>query len=308
MIKIISIDENHHSLNENLRKNGFKVEEFHSESKSEIEKIIHQYQGIIIRSRFPLDESFLKKASNLKFIARVGAGMENIDSEFAKKNNILLINASEGNRDSVAEHCLGMLLMLMHRIKISDFEVRNNIWKRAENRGDELMHKTVGIIGYGIMGKAFAKRLSGFNVNVLCYDIIENIGDEFAVQVDLKTILNDCEVISLHLPQNESTHYFIDKTFVNSMKNPFYLINSARGQCVKLDDLVEGIESNKIKAACLDVLEYEKSSFEVDFSKNETMNYLKNSQKVVLTPHIAGWSIQSNEKMAKIIVEKILTS
>src|SRR5690606_24722507 len=230
--------------------------------KEEIEKIISDYEGIIIRSRFPLDREFLIRAKNLKFIGRVGAGLENVDEKFAAEQNIVLFNAPEGNRDSVAEHAVGMLLMLIHRLKIADDEVRNGIWKREENRGDELMGKTVGIIGYGNMGKAFAQRLKGFGVEVIFYDILENIGDENARQVSLDELFEKTEILSLHTPQTPQTTRMVDKNFIASFRNSFYLINTARGKSVVTKDLVEALISGKVKGACLDVHEYEKSSFE----------------------------------------------
>lgn len=306
-IKILSIDENHPLLNQLLRIEGFLVDEKHVESKEEIEKILINYFGIIIRSRFPLDENFLKKAKNLTFIARVGSGIENIDSQYAQNQGIKILNAPEGNRDALAEHTLGMLLILLHRIKIADHEIRNGMWERKKNRGDELMNKTIGIIGYGVMGHAFAKRLSGFGVRVLCYDILSNKSDKFAQQVNLEVIFHECDVISLHLPQDKSTKYFINQEFIDSMKKSFYLINTARGNCVNTKDLIHGLKLEKIKGACLDVFEFENSSFEnIQIENKEDFNYLIRSNKIILTPHIAGWSIQSNKKMAKIIVNKII--
>lgn len=306
-LKILSIDKNHPLLNNSLRKIGFLVDELYDDTKTNIEKIIMNYIGVIIRSRFVLDKEFLKKANNLKFIARVGSGIENIDYKFAKNRGIKVINCPEGNRDSLAEHTLGMLLTLLHRIKISDFQIRNGIWKREENRGDELMNKTIGIIGYGVMGNAFAKRLIGLDVSVLCYDILPNKSNRFAHQVDLEEIFQKCEVISLHLPQNESTKHFVDNKFISSMYHSFYLINTARGDCINTTDLVSGLRSKKIKGACLDVIEFETSSFEdIEISqKKQDFNYLLYSNNVILTPHIAGWSFQSNQRMAEIIIDKI---
>lgn len=306
-MKIISIDENHCSLNKSLREFGFIVDEHYSTSREEITKIISNYQGIIIRSRFPLNEEFLKNATQLKFIARVGSGMENIDREYCKNKSIHLINAPEGNRDALAEHALGMLLTLMHKIKSSDNEIRNGIWLRSENRGDELMNKTVALIGYGIMGKAFSQRLSGFSVNVIFYDILDKKHEqEFAKQVSLIEIFETADVVSLHLPQNETTNYFVDKEFIKKMKKPFYLLNTARGSCVCIDAIIQGLKFKKIKGACLDVLEFEKSSFEIDEKNKEKLQQLFKFENVILTPHIAGWSLQSNEKMAKLIVERII--
>ncbi len=304
-MKILCLDTNHTLLIETLLKNGFWVEEEYLSTYSEIVSIIEDYDGIILRSRIPLDKSLISKAKNLKFIARVGAGMENIDTEFALEKNIKLLNAPEGNRDSVAEHCVAMLLNLLHRIRIADNEVRNNTWKRAENRGDELMGKTIGIYGYGTMGKAFAKRLSGFGVKVIYYDILENIGDEFAQQVSEENLMNESDVISIHVPLTEKTNQYFNAYFFENCKKNIYLINTSRGKCVNTEDVMIALENGKIKGACLDVLEFEQSSFE-KINTNETLQYLQQSDKVILTPHIAGWSLQSNEKMARIIAEKII--
>lgn len=307
-MKILALDSNHELLNSGLRNAGFVVDEDYHSSKEEVMKMISEYDGIIIRSRFPMDKEFLSKATSLKFIGRVGAGLENIDEEFAQQRNITLFNAPEGNRDSLAEHALGMLLMLMHRLRIADNEVRNGIWLREENRGDELMGKTVGIIGYGYMGKAFAQRLKGFGVEVICYDILENVGDENAKQVSLDEFFQKADVVSLHTPQTKETNQMVNSKFINSFQKSFYLINTARGKSVVTKDLVEAIESGKIKGACLDVHEYEKSSFEsLSWEKlPEDFQYLIHSDKVILAPHIAGWTIQSKEKLAQAILDKIL--
>lgn len=307
-MKILAIDSNHELLNSGLRNAGFIVDEDYKSPKEEVMKFISGYDGIIIRSRFPMDKSFLEAAKNLKFIGRVGAGLENIDEEFAKQKNITLFNAPEGNRDAVGEHSIAMLLMLMNRLKIADSEVRNGIWLREENRGDELMGKTVGIIGYGNMGKAFAQRLKGFGVEVICYDILESVGDENAIQVDLSKFFQKADVVSLHTPQTNETNQMVNLDFINSFHKPFYLINTARGKSVVTKDLVTALESGKIKGACLDVHEYEKSSFEnLDLNDlPEDFRYLINSDKVILAPHIAGWTIQSKEKLAQAILDKIL--
>lgn len=307
-MKILALDTNHELLITGLRNAAFQVDENYHSPKEEIQKLISDYDGIIIRSRFPLDREFLFQAKKLKFIGRVGAGLENVDEEFAAKQNISLFNAPEGNRDSVAEHAVGMLLMLLHRLKIADNEIRNGIWKREENRGDELMGKTVGIIGYGNMGKAFAKRLKGFGVEVICYDILENLGDENARQVSLEELFEKTEILSLHTPQTMETRRLVDKNFIESFRNSFYLINTARGNSVVTKDLVEALISGKVKGACLDVHEYEKSSFESLLLDEipEDFRYLLESEKVILTPHIAGWTLQSKEKLAEVILNKIL--
>ena len=311
--KILLLDKNHPLITEQLSAKGFVLEEDFTSTYDEVLKKIENYDGLIIRSRIPIDKKFLEHAKNLKFIARVGAGMENIDVEFAKISGIKLISSPEGNRDSVAEHVVGMLLILMNRLFIASNEVKNGIWKREENRGDELLGKTFGIIGYGNMGKAVAKRLSGFGVKVIFHDILPNLSDEFGTQVSLETLKNEADILSLHIPITPETHYLIDEKFISAMKKDFYFINTARGKNVKTKDLVEALKSGKIKGAALDVLEFEKSSFEnLDTStslstrENEDLKFLLNSEKAIVTPHIAGWTIQSKEKLAQVIVDKIL--
>lgn len=307
-MKILSLDRNHELLIRGLQAAGFTVDEDYNSSKEEVMSKISAYEGIIIRSRFPIDKVFLESAVNLKFVGRVGAGLENIDEEFAREKNIVLFNAPEGNRDAVAEHAVGMLLMLMNRLKIADQEFRNGIWLREENRGDELMGKTVGIIGYGNTGKAFAQRLKGFGVEAICYDIKENVSNENACQVSLENLFTNADVVSLHTPQTLDTNRMVNAEFIKSFRKPFYFINTARGKSVVTRDLVEALKSGKIKGACLDVHEYEKSSFEkLDTEElSEDFQYLLKSEKVILTPHIAGWTHQSKEKLASVILAKIL--
>lgn len=305
-MKILQLDKNHPLITEQLSAKGFEVDDDFSSSYDDVLKKIDAYDGIIIRSRIPIDRNFIEHGKNLKFIARVGAGMENIDGEFATKSGVSLISSPEGNRDSVAEHVLGMLLILMNRLFISSNEVKNGIWKREENRGDELLGKTFGIIGYGNMGKAVAKRLSGFGVKVIFHDILPNLSDEFATQVSLDTLKNEADILSLHIPITNETHHLIDAQFISEMKKDFYFINTARGKNVKTSDLVEAIRSGKVRGACLDVLEYEKPSFENLEVENNDSAFLLQSGKVIVTPHIAGWTVQSKEKLAQVIVDKIL--
>ena len=305
-MKILQLDKNHPLISEQLTAKGFVVEEDHTSSYDEVLEKIADYEGIIIRSRIPLDQNFLTKASHLKFIARVGAGMENIDLETADNLNIQLINSPEGNRDSVAEHVVGMLLILMNRLFIASNEVKNGIWKREENRGDELLGKTFGIIGYGNMGKATAKRLSGFGVEVIFHDILPDLSDQFATQVSLEELQKRAEILSLHIPLTSETHYLIDDNFISKMEKNFYFVNTARGKNIKTKALVEAIEAGKVLGACLDVLEYEKSSFENLEVENSDLQFLLDSEKVIVTPHIAGWSQQSKIKLAQVIVDKIL--
>ncbi|MDO3425628.1 2-hydroxyacid dehydrogenase [Chryseobacterium sp. APV1] len=305
-MKILLLDKNHPLITEQLLAKNFILEEDFSSSYDEVCAKIEKYDGIIIRSRIPLDKNFLEKAKNLQFIARVGAGMENIDISVAEKLGIELINSPEGNRDSVAEHVVGMLLILMNRLFIASQEVKNGIWLREENRGDELLGKTVGLIGYGNMGKATAKRLSGFGCTVIFHDILPDLSDEFATQVSLEELKERAEVVSLHIPLTEQTYYLVDGLFISEMKNNFYFVNTARGKNVETKSLVEAIKAGKVKGACLDVLEYEKSSFENLETENEDLQYLLESEKVIVTPHIAGWTVQSKEKLAQVIVDKIV--
>ncbi|PZT98563.1 MAG: hydroxyacid dehydrogenase, partial [Chryseobacterium sp.] len=270
-MKILLLDKNHPLITEQLLAKNCILEEDFTSSYDEVCGKIENYEGVIIRSRIPLDKNFLEKAKNLKFIARVGAGMENIDIPAAEKLGIQLINSPEGNRDSVAEHVVGMLLILMNRLFIASQEVKNGIWLREENRGDELLGKTVGLIGYGNMGKATAKRLSGFGCKVIFYDILPDLSDEYATQVSLEELKEKAEVLSLHIPLTAETHYLVDSAFIAEMKNDFYFVNTARGKNVETKSLVDAIESGKVKGACLDVLEYEKSSFENIESENETL-------------------------------------
>ena len=307
-MRILLLDKNHPLITEQLLAKNFILEEDFTSSYDEVCGKIQNYDGVIIRSRIPLDKNFLEKASNLKFIARVGAGMENIDIPVAEKLGIQLINSPEGNRDSVAEHVVGMLLILMNRLFIASNEVKEGIWLREENRGDELLGKTVGLIGYGNMGKATAKRLSGFGCTVIFHDILSDLSDEFATQVSLEELKEKAEVLSLHIPMTDETHYLIDSMFINGMKNDFYFVNTARGKNVETKYLVEALRFGKVKGACLDVLEYEKASFENLESENEDLQYLLDSEKVIVTPHIAGWTHQSKEKLAQVIVDKIIAS
>lgn len=305
-MKILLLDKNHPLISEQLLDKNFILEEDFISSYEQVLEKIDKYEGVIIRSRIPLDARLLEKGKNLKFIARVGAGMENIDVLKAQELGIKLINSPEGNRDAVAEHCLGMLLVLMNRLFISANEVKNNVWLREENRGEEIKGKTFGLVGYGNMGKALAERLSGFGCEVIFYDIKPNLSDGFAKQVSLKELQANADILSLHIPLNDKTHYIIDEKFISEMKKSFYFINTSRGKNVKTSALIDGLKSGKVRGACLDVLEYEKSSFENLELENDDLQYLLNSEKVIITPHIAGWTHQSKIKLAQTIVDKIL--
>ncbi len=307
-IKILHIDSNHPLLWEQLEKAGFTNEADYNSSKEEIEEKIQNYQGVIIRSRFKIDKNFMDKATQLEFIARVGAGLESIDCDYAEKKNIHLIAAPEGNRNAVGEHALGMLLSLMNKLNRADRLVREGKWIREGNRGHELEGKTIGIIGYGNMGKSFAKKLKGFDVEVLCHDILPNVDDENAKQVSLEELKLKADVLSLHIPWTSETDKMVNADFINSFEKPFWFINTSRGKNVVTDDLVDALKKGKILGAGLDVLEYEKLSFEnlfLDEQKPEAFEYLLQAENVLLTPHIAGWTYESHEKLAQTIVDKI---
>ncbi len=320
-MKILHLDKNDSLLIKQLSELGCINHENYTFTKEAIEEIIDQYEGIVIRSRFNIDKQFLDKAKNLKFIGRVGAGLESIDVAYAEQKEIYLISAPEGNRNAVAEHALGMLLSLMNKLNTADKEVKTGAWNREANRGEELDGKTVGLIGYGNMGKAFAKKLRGFDVEVLCYDIKEDVTDNNAQQVSLIELQKKADVLSLHTPLTEVTRNMINTEFIDAFSKSFYFINTARGKSVVTQDLVKALDTGKIKGAGLDVLEYEKSSFEYLFRTEtpkfkwmrkgkkinlpEAFEYLTQSDNVIMTPHIAGWTKESKEKLAQTIVDKI---
>ena len=307
-MKILHLDTNHPILIKQLNSLGFTNDEDYTSSKAEIVAKINLYDGLIIRSRFSIDASFLEKGKNLKFIGRVGAGLENIDCSYAKNNGITLIAAPEGNRNAVGEHCLGMLLSLFNKLNKANGEIKKGQWLREENRGVELDGKTIGLIGYGNMGKSFAKKLRGFNVEILCYDLKPNVSDDCCKQVSLRELQQKVDILSLHTPQTELTRNMVNTNFIESFKKNFWLLNTARGTSVVTKDLVNALKSKKILGAGLDVLEYEKTSFEDLFTNDKipkAFQYLINSNKVLLSPHVAGWTIESKEKLAQTIVDKI---
>lgn len=308
-MKVLFIDSTHESLPSLFRANNWEVMDGSTLSKEDLISILPKFEGIIIRSRFVLDHEFLKHAVNLKFIGRPGAGIENIDTDFCKKNNIDVFRSPEGNRDAVAEHTVGLLLMLFNKLNLAHQQVQNGVWDRLANRGEELMGKTVGIIGYGFMGEAVAKRLKGFNCNVIAYDKYKTgFSNNIVTEVELNELFEKTDVLSLHTPLTQETIGFVNTEFLNQFKNSIYLVNTARGQSVILKDLVEELKTGKVKGACLDVLEIEKTTFEQVSTdeKSDDLTYLLSQENVIITPHIAGWTHQSNEKMARILGEKIL--
>lgn len=305
-MKIIHVDKNNPLLINNLEKQGHENIIAYKKTKSEILKIIHNYDGLIIRSRFTIDKPFLIKSKKLKFIARVGSGTENIDIDFAKSLKIKIISAPKGNCNAVGEHALGMLLSLINNINIAEKSISNGKWQRKVFKGTELKSKVIGIIGFGNTGKSFAEKLKGFNSEIIYYDIKKIKSNDLFKQVELSELTKRSNIVSLHIPQTKSTIKMINKSFIKKMKKQFWIINTSRGKIIETRDLVWGLKNKKILGAALDVLEYEANSFEKLFiKKNKELDYLINSDKVILTPHIAGLSEESEKKLAKIISNKI---
>ena len=308
-MKILHLDINHPLLIEQLEAAGFTNHEDYTSPKEAVEQVIHHYDGLVIKSRFNIDAQFLETATNLKFVARVGAGMESIDISYAKGRGIKLISVPEGNRNAVGEHTLGMRLSLFNNMKRADREVRLGQWNREANRGIEVDGRTIVIIGYGNMGKAFSKKLSGFDCNVLCYDILENVGDDNATQVSLETLQREVDVLSIHTPWTPITDKMVNTEFIHSFKKSFWLLNTARGKIVVTADLVSALKSGEVLGAGLDVLEYENLSFESLFISEvlpQPLEELLQFDNVILSPHIAGWTIESKQKMAQFTVDKII--
>jgi D-3-phosphoglycerate dehydrogenase / 2-oxoglutarate reductase len=307
--KVVFLDTVHPVLEERLTAAGLECVDATKEPKAHCKEVVHDAMGIVIRSRFPMDEDFLSHAQNLKFIARSGAGMENIDEAYCKSHGIQLFNAPEGNRNAVAEHALGMLLSLFNHLNKADREVRSGIWDREGNRGIELDGRTVAIIGFGNNGQAFARKLSGFDVRVLVYDKYKtgfSLGQ--VEETDLDTIYREADVVSFHIPQNEETLFWADSTFFNRFVKPIFLINLSRGKIVRIADLLAAMDAGKVGGACLDVLEFEKSSFEnlFDGDMPEAFQKLLASDKVILSPHVGGWTHESYFKLSDVLADKVL--
>ena len=306
-MKILHIDQNHPVLWSELSVLGYENTEGYTLTRQEILSILESYDGVVIRSRILIDRAFLNAAKQLKFIARVGAGLDAIDTEYAAEKGVTLISAPEGNSNAVGEHALGLLLNLLNNINRADRQLRQGFWQREANRGHELSGHTVGIIGYGHMGKAFAKTLRGFDCPVLCYDIKPRVGDQNAHQVTLDQFFAQAQVVSLHTPLTPETEFMINAEFIDKFTHDFYLINTARGRSVVTQDLVSALKSGKVLGAGLDVLEYEHSSFEKLHTQElpKALETLLSLDNVILSPHIAGWTHQSKEKLAQVIVAKI---
>ncbi len=307
MSKILFIDSVHPLIREELTGMGFDCDFFPEYGRKEFLSVVAGYTGIIIRSKITIDKEFLDRASQLKFIGRVGAGMENIDVGYAESKGIRCLNSPEGNRDAVGEHALGLILSLLNHVNRADKQVRQGIWIREGNRGTEIKGKTIGIIGYGNMGSAFAQRLKGFEARVISYDKYKwNYADGNTHEVSLGEIFKETDILSLHVPLTDETTHLVDDAFLQRFEKKIWLINTARGQVVKTSDLVKNLVSGKVTGAALDVLEFEDKSFELLSGKiPQELDYLLKAENVILTPHIAGWTHESNIKLARVLVEKI---
>lgn len=308
MKKVLVLDKGHSILSEKLLDAGFELDYYLSVSREQLFEIISQYSVLIVRSKLLVDKELIDRAVNLKVIGRIGAGMDAIDTDYAEKKGIVCLNSPEGNRDAVGEHCLGLLLALFNKICIADSQVRKGLWLREDNRGLEIKGKIVGIIGYGNMGQSFAKRLSGFDCKVIAYDKYKtNYSDAFAQEVSLEEIFSQSDILSFHTPLTSETKYMFNKDFISNFKKPFYLLNTSRGKVVNTKDLIEALNQGKILGAGLDVLEFEAFSNELENAPRELQD-LFSRNNVVLTPHVAGWSVESNYKLSYFLAEKIISA
>ena len=303
-MKVLHLDNNHVMIKKSLSEWGLKNDIDLTSSKAEIGNIIGAYHGLVIRSRIKIDKDLIDKAVNLKFVARVGSGTENIDCEYLVKKNIELITSGEGNSNAVGEHTVGLLLDLSKKITKSHIEMQSNLRKREENRGFELEGKTIGIIGYGKTGKSFARKLLGFNCNVIFNDLKKDLEDEYAKSVTISELKEKSDIISIHTDLNKLSHHLINKKFINDCEKPFYLLNTSRGECVNTEDLIFALKDGKVSGAGLDVLENETKSF-FSLNNNDSYEKIKKFENVILTPHTAGWSYESKIKLAEITVDKI---
>jgi len=308
-LHILFLDEVHPYLEEKLTDLGCICHHDYTSSTQEITEKAKAYQGIIIRSRIPMNAQFLNTNPHLKFIGRSGSGMENIDLDVAKSHNITCFSAPEANKNAVAEHALGMLLSLFNRLNQGDLDIRNGNWQRELHRGQEIQGKTIGLIGYGNNGSAFAEKLRSFGCTILAYDKYKTgFGNDFVTEVSLEELQKRANILSLHIPQNEETIYMVNIEFIKKFSNPFFLINTSRGKLVDTQALVHSLKDHHILGACLDVLEYEKSSFSKLFDADNcppAFEYLLNSDKVILSPHVAGWTVESYLRLSKVLAKKI---
>ncbi len=293
-------------MQEGLLEKGFEVDYEPNISREQIIETIQNYEGIVVRSKTNINAELLANASQLKFIARAGAGMDNVDELYAQQHHIACIHAAGANANSLGEHAVGMLLSLLHRINWGDSQVRKYIIDRYGNEGIELQHQTIGIIGYGYTGKAFASMLSGFGVNVLAYDKYIDITENNYIKAgNLETIFEQADIISFHIPLNAETKHYANDQFIKSFKKNMILMNLSRGGVVDTNALVENLVSGKIIGCCLDVFENENLHI-LSHAEKQRFDYLINHPNCVFTPHVGGWSAQSYENIAKVLLQKIV--
>lgn len=301
--KILIVDKLHPTFKESAIAMGFEVHDNPLITRAETLDIIGDYDGIAVRTKFQIDKELMQAGAKLKFVARAGAGMDNIDVPYADERGIQLLNAPEGNMDAVGEHAVGMLLSLMNNFRQADIQVRNGIWNREGNRGYELKGKTVGIIGYGFMGQSFAKKLAGFGVQVIAYDKYKTgFSDAYAKEVSMEEIVKHCDVLSLHIPLTAETRQMVDDEYLLHFRKPIFFINTARGEIVHVQAVLNAIDKGKILGAGLDVLQVEKLPALVEQTWYST---LKSSDKVILTPHVGGWTFDSYRKISEVLFDKL---
>lgn len=306
MKRILILDKGHPILIEKLSKAGFVIDIHTDWGREEVISNIENYEGIIVRSKLVLDSEIIDKANRLRWIARIGAGMDAIDVDYAESKGIVCLNSPEGNRTAVGEHALGLLLCLFDKLIVADREVRQGLWQREANRGLEIEGKTIGIIGYGNMGRSFAKRLSGFDCKVLAYDKYKKCySDDYATECGLEELFECCDVLSLHVPLTEETKFMVDYDFLSRFAKPIYLINTSRGKVVRTKDLLQAMNEGKVLGAGLDVLEFEAFSNELDAVPNELKQMFERND-VVFSPHVAGWTRESHYKLSYYLAEKII--
>ncbi|MTI30670.1 phosphoglycerate dehydrogenase [Cytophagales bacterium RKSG123] len=295
----------HSSIVPLLEEVGLEVSYQPKIKRSELIAQIEDYDGLIVRSKTNIDKEVLAQAGKLKFIGRAGAGVDKIDLQEVKRLGVQLINAPEGNRDAVAEHAMGMLLGLLNNMYQANEQVKSGIWDREGNRGIELKGKTVGVVGYGYMGRAFARRLSAFGCEVMAYDRYKsNYGDEYGREVSLEELHDKADIVSFHFPLTEENRFSIDTAYLNSFKKPIFLINTARGEILRLEDLISSLKSGKVIGAALDVLENEKFH-KLSPAQKQALDWLAKSNRVLFTPHVAGWTHESYYKLNKTLADKI---
>ena len=303
--KILITDKIHPLLREGLEHDGFAVNYNPAISPDEVLQIIHDYEGLVVNSKIYVGKVMLDRALKLKFVCRAGSGLEIIDLDYAKKKNIIVFNSPEGNRNAVAEHALGMLLNLMNNISVANEQVKNYQWNREANRGHEISGKTIALIAYGNTAKAFSKLLKGFDVTILAYDkYYQGFANDFVDESSLEEIFKRTDIVSIHLPLTPETEYMIDYKFLSSFKKPHWLINTSRGKVLRTEDLMQCLNEGKILGAALDVLENEKLE-RISEDEKQIFEKLISDKRILLTPHIAGWTFESRKRIAEVLLQKI---